>query len=289
MFLDNADDSDKSEPLLKYIPRISKGRLVLTSRDIRLASSLCDVILVQPPPVQEAREMLQSVIGGAELEEPDSSKLVLALQRVPLAITQASAFIKKNHITVRQYYELFTASKFNAEELLGEGFTDLSRGLDSTNSVSATWAISFEVIRRQNPQAAELLSLISLLDEDQIPDYILRQEDQSTAQFDEAIGLLLNFSMISAHNDRETFDIHPLVRKSARRWLELERSLSQWEVEALRRLSANFPNGEYETWEKCAELLPHADVVLSYHVGCVKRWRHLHKLACVSALALQII
>jgi hypothetical protein len=234
MFLDNAEDSDtlfspQSEPLLDYIPRISKGRLVLTSRDTRLASYLCgdgNVIFVQPPPVREAREMLQRVIGGAELEELDSSKLVVALQCLPLAITQASAFIKKNDITVRQYYELFEASNFNAEELLGEGFKDLSRGLHSINSASATWAISFDVIRRQNPQAAGLLSLISLLDENRIPDYILRQENQSTAQFDEAIRVLLKFSMVSAHTDRESFDIHPLVRKSARRWLESDPAFS---------------------------------------------------------------
>ncbi|KAF7508514.1 hypothetical protein GJ744_009227 [Endocarpon pusillum] len=270
MVLDNADDSNtffspQHEPVLRYIPQGFNGRVLVTSRDRRVALELCgdNIIDIATPPSHDSLEMLQKDIGP-QLDMGESSKLVTALGYVPLAITQASAFIKRNDITVRQYLELFEASESNAKELLSENFRDSRRSIASTSSVYSTWAISFDVIQRDDPQAAELLSLMSLLGHYPIPQYILRDEIQNALEFTRAIGILSAFSFISSHDNGESFDILHLIQLSIKKWLESQNRLSAWQDEALRRLSSIFPGGEYGSWKRCAQLLPHADAVLSH-------------------------
>lgn len=270
MVLDNADDSDtffspRHEPVLRHIPQGFNGRVLVTSRDRRVALKLCgdNIIDIATLPSHDGLEMLQKAIGP-QLDMCESSKLVAALGYVPLAITQASAFIKRNDITVRQYLELFEANESNAKELLSENFRDSGRSIASTSSVYSTWAISFDVIQRDDPQAAELLSLMSLLGHYPIPEYILRDEIQNELEFTRAIGILSAFSLISSHDNGESFHILHLVQLSIRKWLESQNRLSAWQDEALRRLSSIFPGGEYGSWKRCAQLLPHADAVLSH-------------------------
>ena len=74
-----------------------------------------------------------------------------------------------------------------------------------------TWKLSFDQIAKQMPRAADLLSLIAVLDRQAIPEALLRQEADRRVEFNKALGTLLLFSLISVEKGRRQFEVHRLV------------------------------------------------------------------------------
>lgn len=75
-------------------------------------------------------------------------------------------------------------------DLLTEDFEDLEREEEGRNAVFWTWVISFDQIRRENEQAAALLSFISFFDSQDIPESLLRKQILGLKDFWNALGLL---------------------------------------------------------------------------------------------------
>ena len=81
------------------------------------------------------------------LSDIDSLKLVEALCHIPLAITQAAAYILQIalRMNVTKYLNLFLENEVNQSSLLlGRDKGDLRRDLDVPNTVITTWQISFD-------------------------------------------------------------------------------------------------------------------------------------------------
>ena len=57
--------------------------------------------------------------------------------------------------------------------------------------------------------------------------------------------------------------MHRLVQIPAGKWLETNQVLQSWESKAIQRLADRFPEGEYENWEICGLLLPHAERLIA--------------------------
>jgi hypothetical protein len=121
MVLDNADDIEvifsakpTSSPLFNYLPRSLKGSIIITTRDARLGERLADMekpIVVPPLAIQEAERLLRSKLPqDYELGDIDAVDLLNTLGCLPLAITQAAAFISENSITPAEYIEAFQAN-----------------------------------------------------------------------------------------------------------------------------------------------------------------------------------
>lgn len=70
--------------------------------------------------------------------------------------------------------------------------------------VADTWVISFEDIRTQNARAANILSLMSFLDRQGIPDSLLRSKDKNQVDFEDTIGILEAFSFLSPRTNGGT-------------------------------------------------------------------------------------
>jgi hypothetical protein len=73
----------------------------------------------------------------------DSKDLLIALDYIPLAITQAAAFISNGapRMNVSRYLELFNE---NESSLLNKDAGDLRRDPEVPNAVIATWQVSFK-------------------------------------------------------------------------------------------------------------------------------------------------
>ena len=112
MVLDNADDtetlfsagtytliheSERPAALFSYIPKSPKGSVIITTRDARVGERLADrekPISVRPLAVQEAERLLRfKLTQDREWGEADIAKLLDTLECLPLAITQAAAFM----------------------------------------------------------------------------------------------------------------------------------------------------------------------------------------------------
>ena len=283
MVLDNVDDietffattSDASSvadrqqsSLSAYIPRSPNGNIIVTTRDMRVGERLTDrdkCIMVPPLTEQEAEHLLRSKLSeGHDWVEAEAASLVETLAYLPLAITQATAFISENHCTVADYLEALQASDSDEIELLNEDLPDPRRDLDAPSSVVRTWKLSFDLVRKRKPRAAEMLSLAAVLDRQGIPKSLLRRDSDRIIDFTTALGTLQSFSLINVEKGGETFVMHRLVQLCMQSWLEIENVRQLYENEAVGILSRRFPTGEHENWKMCELLLPHARRVLGY-------------------------
>lgn len=278
MILDNADDesvftnqgrentsqdgdrNDDALNLLLYLPQTSNGSILITSRNrdaaYRLTNSAESIIDVPLMDVDLAVSLLSKRLPKDQRSLDGQHELVGLLDRLPLAITQASAFISMRKTSLSNYIKYF---RENAAILL-QDMGDIRRDPTMRHSVILTWHISFNQIKKENEPAAKLLSLMSVLDRQGIPRFLVRGEEDDLT-FDNAIAPLFDFSLISQEKEQNSFGMHRLVQIATRTWLEKHNEKVLWEGTAVALLADVFPSGEYDTWEKCASLLPHANVL----------------------------
>ena len=122
-------------------------------------------------------------------------------------------------MTISEYLDALRAGDRDIKDLLSEELEDSRRDMDTPNSVIRTWNLSFEQIRKQKPRAAEILSLMSVLDRQGIPKSLLRKEDERSIEFTTAMGTLQAFSLITAERAGESFEMHRLVQLSTQQIL----------------------------------------------------------------------
>ena len=284
LIVDNADDEaaffanksrepmqelGASKPLARYLPKSIKGSVLVTTRDKRVGQRLAGrekAIEVLPMTAQDSKDLLQSRIAEEDWDDADAMRLIEELTYLPLAITQAAAFISENGITISEYLELLDTSETELKDLLSEHLEDPRRDLDTENSVMRTWKLSFEQISRGKPRAAELLSLMAVLDHHGAPRMLLRKDGETETGFLTALGALQAFSLITTGRGKDAAcKMHRLVALSTQKWLELRGMLHHWQTTALKVLSENFPGRQsYENWAKLEALTPHAQLVFSF-------------------------
>jgi tetratricopeptide (TPR) repeat protein len=260
--------SKQTAPLVNYFPCSSNGLTLITTRDKRVGERLANrekAITVLPMTKLEAERLLWSrVAEEGSLDKTKSSELLEVLGYLPLAITQAAAYISENNITVEEYVEAICAEDSEIQDLLTEDLPDLRRDFESQSSVIRTWKVSFDQIRKQKPRAAEILSLMAVLDQQGIPKMLLYKDGERGIEFTTALGMLQAFSLVTVEKGGANLEIHRLVQVSIQRWLELQSEIAKWQEEALKVLTAAFPSGNYGTWITCKALSPHAQAVTRY-------------------------
>lgn len=120
------------------------------------------------------------------------------------------AFMLKRRKNVSQYLEFYRRNDSTRIQLLSQRNKYHGREARPLESVLTTWWISFESIKTENPRAAELLSIMSFLDRQGIPDSLITLDDDDSFAFDDAIGLLCAFSLISRDPSGNASEMHRL-------------------------------------------------------------------------------
>jgi tetratricopeptide (TPR) repeat protein len=286
MILDNADDIDVFRqtqetsqnnetpqhpiPLASYIPQTSTGSVLITTRDRKAALWLSggyeNVIPVEAMDEDQAKQLLRTKIPPSLSTELDLEHLVRELEYLPLAITQAAAYIsaRATRMTVSKYLTLFRQGESNQRRLLDEDSGDLKRDQGLPNSVIRTWQISFDQIKRTSPRSAELLSLMAMFDRQGIPESLLFATNQHPLDFEDALSPLHEFSLITIEKGGKSFEMHRLVQLASRKWLEQRIDMHKWQEKAINVLSKAFPSGDHSNWGTYESLLPHAQEVLKH-------------------------
>lgn len=221
-----ADGLDTSvEPLSDFLPQSANGFILITSRsrDVarRLTGSSANILEIKPMKEEEALALLQKKLFSS-VNGDDSVELIRALDCMPLAITQAAAYIEERapRMTIARYLNELSKSDRNRARLLNKDVGDDRRDGRASNSIIATWQISFEYIRTNMPTAARLLSLMSLFDRQGIPESLLYDQyggedegdDNEEADFDDDIHTLKSFSLVEMSIDGQEFEMHRLVQ-----------------------------------------------------------------------------
>ncbi|KAF2195128.1 hypothetical protein K469DRAFT_538467, partial [Zopfia rhizophila CBS 207.26] len=290
--VDNADDSDvfftplsgqravavgnlaqAAEPRSDFLPQSPNGSILVTSRSqdvaYRLTGSYASVIEVKPMDNDDALALLGKKLGSGA-DKNGAVELVHLLDCMPLAITQAAAFVKQRapRMTVSRYVEEVRSSDHDRARLLRKDVGDSRRDGRASNSIIATWQISFEHIRTNMPTAARLLSLMSLFDRQGIPESLLhgryQLDEDGEADFEDDIHTLTSYSLVDINADGREFEMHRLVQFSTKMWLELNDELEQWKERYVTLMDDSYPVGRHENWTVCQALFPHAQAA----VGC---------------------
>ncbi|KAL8959796.1 MAG: hypothetical protein Q9193_003399 [Seirophora villosa] len=297
LVVDNADDIDMLEKrlpsengpktLLQLIPYRQHGKVLVTTRDRRVGERLAvrgRTIIVPPMSLREGRTLLVSYLPTArDYEKGGVDELVETLDCLPLAISQAAAYMTENYMEVSDYISLLEEGGDEMEALLNESFSDARRGEAADNSVLRTWKLSFDQITHRFSRAADMLSSMAMFDRQGVPEGLLRKEGETKHVFNNALATLQNFSLIGRSADGKNYYMHRLIQIAIRTWLQLKGTLSKWEEEATHVLSTRFPNGDYETWPACETLIPHVRVILDFEGlprdSLLRRAELLHKVA----------
>ena len=299
LILDNADDPNilqkdgDERSVSSYLPHANSGRILVTSRHRNLAMSFVgsEEWLVHIPPLTstEAISLLRTRLPRDFSSDGDLMKLTDALDYMPLAIKQAIGYIVANRSNIQKYLQIFLRNKENQRRLLEKIFPDLNRIVenDAQESVVRTWQISFDQVRTQKPEAADLLSLMGMLDRNSIPGWIFRDSSVDDIDFEENLGLLLQYSLINTDSTVSACSMHRLVQLTIQIWLSNQHDLERWQIQAFKLISRAFPDNlkhltgtdRGEKLAKCAELCPHAKVVLKFESNAAAEEKESLRLA----------
>ncbi|KAJ3469775.1 hypothetical protein MRS44_003840 [Fusarium solani] len=312
MVLDNADDlklfgvgqakgdgTNENQSLRKYIPCTSQGTVLWTSRDAHITGTLVGPrqgIEVRSMAMDEATTLLARVRGEpptAEeaLGEAGVDALLEELQCLPLAISQAGAYMRRMSMTAEQYLDLLRQGQ-TRWEVLKVSDADRHRRPEVSNSVLETWRISTERIRVESEMSYRMLHVIAYVDSQDIPQELMAaaasrcdtDDADSTRQATElkvleAVTRLKEFSFLSQPQTEDggrSYEMHKLVQEAIRYGLRvrgpMEIALGNWpgvesEPEnheayysgiALEIADDLFPSSEPTSWARCEQYMTHA-------------------------------
>jgi tetratricopeptide (TPR) repeat protein len=267
LVVDNADDMDalgghdSEKGILDYLPESELGLTVFTTRDKKTAHALAgnNIVDVEKLGLVTASDLLKKMLTRKDLlyESAVVNKLLVELDCLPLAITQAAGFINVNPVSIDEYLGHLRGTESNLVYIMSEEMRDHTRYKHAANAVAKTWLVSFDQIIRQNAHAAELLQYISCIEWKAIPRSILPVIEPK-ARMTTAIGTLWSYSFITTRGDGKTYDMHRLVHVAARVWVQQKDLVVETQKRALEHLAKVFPSDDYdnrEAWRKC---IPHA-------------------------------
>ena len=271
LIFDNADDLAMVQ---QFMPPALGGHILLTTRAQavgRLAQRI-DVECMTPEVGALFLLRRASLIApGASLEQASPAQcesavaIVRELGGLPLALDQAGAYIEESSYHLEGYLKLYRRQRAALLKRRG-GFAT-----DHPAPVATTWSLSFERVEQADPVAADLLRLCAFLDPDAIPEEILlegarepgsQSESVSLDQLrvNEAIEVLLRFSLIRRNAETGTLTIHRLVQAVLQDTMDKEMQ-RLWAERAVIVVYRAFPRTiTMEKWQACQRCLPHVQI-----------------------------
>jgi tetratricopeptide (TPR) repeat protein len=293
LILDNLDDMDivfgsrdkGLAGITNYLPASTKGSIAFTTRYQEIAVNLVcnDIIELEKMNVKDAVDYLTKSLVRKNMlnDRPAVLDLLTELIFLPLAITQAAAYLNIRKISIGEYLRLLNNTEEDRISLLSRDFRDETRYESSANPVLRTWLTSFNHMWTHHPEAAEYLFFMSCIEPKAIPKSILpvmEPEERMT----HAIGILSSYSFITESDGQKTYDIHRLIHLATRNWLREQGSIGEQTEKAIQHLEKVFPTDEYTNRPIWNAYLPHAIKVLSLSEGrhMRKRYELCDKVGC---------
>ncbi|MDM8518991.1 FxSxx-COOH system tetratricopeptide repeat protein [Anaerolineales bacterium HSG6] len=220
LIFDNADDRDLLEPYWLEGKAKQNGHVLITSRTENWGQ-YAKTTPLEKFSTEEAVALLQLLT--TETDETELGVLAQTLDRLPLALEQAAAYMRATPESAEGYVELFEEYR---QELLAE-----SPAMYTNRTIATVWNISLKRLAKQSPQALNLLRLCSFLAPDDIPlQLLLDGAEALPPELSKALAnrFLLN-KLTTALNDYslikrrgESLSVHRLVQAVIRGQLSAE-------------------------------------------------------------------
>ncbi len=276
LIFDNVEDLELVKGAL---PPARSGSLLFTSRRQALGFSAQTLDLEQLTP----EEGMHFLLHRARWLDPTASldslapediaiarEIVAAMDGLPLALDQAGAYIEATQCSLSDYLQLFQSSQLR---LLDERDTYA----DHPSSVARTFTLAFKQLERNNPAAAELLTVCAFLAPEAIPETFFIEGATylgptferlavDPLEFHTTIKALLTYSLIQRNAANRTMTIHRLVQAVLKERL-VKRIQRIWVVRVVHAMSQLFPLEKEKTGyvQLGEQLLPHALVCVTHY------------------------
>jgi hypothetical protein len=160
LVIDNVDAIDNlsgSENINQYLPESEDGLTLFTTRsqEVALALAQTNVVELEEMDMQEATSLFEKWLVQKDTlhNKVKVSELLRKLTCLPLAITQAAAYINRNKVSIAKYLGLLQGTEKDVASLLSREFHDCTRYSGSENAVATTWIVSFSQICKLYPAA----------------------------------------------------------------------------------------------------------------------------------------
>ncbi len=265
------DNATHYDALHRFMPR--SGDVLITTREGGWpADSKVDVDVMS---VEDARALVRKILGEAvpvdedeDEDEDEVKRLITILGKLPLAITQACAYIRQMAITITDYLVLYEDLKM---AMLADG--SLEEGHHHEN-VWLTFTLSMRRIQEINPRGVELLHYAGFLAPAPIPRSLLGEtfaaKDENLKAidciaFDRAISTVENYSLFSFDYINKTVLIHRVVQEVIQQQLMNQDRMKENKIQVLEVLLPSLCNDflhakaedMQENLEHLRQVLPH--------------------------------
>lgn len=271
MLLDNADTEDAAEAVEDILPRLANGRVIITSRYKRWSASVKPNSLDLLEPEKAAQFLLDRTAHRRIQTDNDknlAAQLAKELDRLPLALEQAAAYIANNQCSFDDYIEQWSSERQNVLSWYDE------RQMKYPASVAITYQRTYEQL---GPPSRALLHLSAFLAPEMIPSKMFKSSidtvkesvelligkkpiKKSKLKIDEILSELAAYSMIT--RQKEGFTVHRILQEVIRSHIP-EESRPGWIEKALRIVDNFAPSGsdDVRTWPVYDLLRPHTELI----------------------------
>ncbi len=274
LILDNVDTKETEQAVVRIVPSLSAGRVLITSRIKDWPASIRRQP-IETLSLEEAQRFILERTAGDRTQSKDDQDQALRLAEelggLPLALEQAAAYMGQRQMSLSEYLEEWEKERERVLDWYDGSVVEYPR------SVAVTWQTTFQQL---SPTAAAILRLTAYLAPDPIPSKMFEDgseivgeavglfceevgaqvEDRSIR---EAITELASLSMVTRKG--KSFTVPRMVQDALRSRIPEERR-QQW-IELSLRLVDDFSPPEpsdVRTWPIWDLLRPHGTRVARY-------------------------
>ncbi|QPC72056.1 hypothetical protein HYE68_002808 [Fusarium pseudograminearum] len=151
LIVDNADEEElifgsaEKPGLEEYLPQNENGIILLTTRSGQVANDFAqaDVIYIEQMDQEEAKTLFEKSLVQKHLlwDKVATGELLAYLTFLPLAITQAAAYLNENRAPIQTYLGLLRNAEKEDMRILEKEFRDNTRYKNSQNAIGTTWTV----------------------------------------------------------------------------------------------------------------------------------------------------
>ena len=258
---------DPPRSLTEYFPLCDHGRIIFTTKSRSAALSYAQagkIIEVGRLTNREALKLLDQNLADKQIISYNMEKteeLIEKLDRLPLALAQATAFMNKNFLSIEQYLNRIADDTALASLMNHPQAVNDIPGVPS--AVYGIWKLTYKKLQTNNQLAFSMLASMSFFDQNCIPVTLLQSILGDSVELDKARGELHDYSLITTGALENTYNMHRLVQVTILEYLKECRLETGHCLSVLTALANNFPlANEVRLWGKCRDWLPHALRVL---------------------------
>lgn len=254
----------------EFVPESLTGNVLITTTVAKVGTFARSLKLSEMNEDEGAHLLLHR----AGIATPDANHFIEArkisrlLEGLPLALDQAGAYIDVTGKSLSDYIQNYRAR-------LNE------RGDHTTNrhsqTVTATFSLCFEQVRRGNAAAGEILHLCAFLNANAIPERLFITglpelgpvlQSLSSQQLEDAIRTLQSYSLVAWADGK--FNVHRLVQLVLQDGMG-EDEQRQWANRAVHAVNSIFPDPKFALWPLCRSYLPQAQACAEL----MKQWEEI--------------